>query len=88
MGLYEFAFVFSVVVALYNFQQIKMALKDKGYDVEMFTGWLRDYRQFKAMIQKETDQQRKMNYQKNINTLNFALLGTIFFAVLIIHKFM
>jgi hypothetical protein len=87
MGLFEFAFFFSAVVALYNFQQIKMALKDNGYTIEMFTGWLRDYRQFKALIENEPDQMRKINYQKNLNMLHFSLLGMLLFAVLILRKF-
>jgi uncharacterized membrane protein YiaA len=87
MGLLEFAFLFSAVVALYNFQQIKMALKDKGYTIEMFTGWLRDYRQFKALIENEPDQIRKISYQKNLNTLHFSLLGMLFFGVFILRKF-
>ena len=33
MGLFEFAMILSAVVALYNIQQIKMILKDKGYPV-------------------------------------------------------
>lgn len=87
MGLFEFALLFSAVVALYNFQQIKMALKDKGYTVDMFTGWLRDYRQFKTLIENEPDQKRKIEYQKNLNGLHFSLLGFIIFAVLILRKY-
>ncbi len=87
MGLIEFAFLFSAVVALYNFQQIKMALKDKGCTIEMFSGWLRDYRQFKALIEDEPDQKRKIGYQKNLNTLHFSLLGMLLFAVLLLRKF-
>jgi len=86
MGLFEFALLFSAVVALYNFQQIKMALKQKGYAVEMFTGWLRDYRQFKALIEEETDQKNKISYQKNLNGLHFSLMGMAVFAVLILRK--
>lgn len=88
MGLFEFAFLFSAVVALYNFQQIKMALKDNGYPIEMFTGWLRDYRQFKALIENETDHVRKVNYQKNLNTLHFSLLGMLLFAVFLLRRYL
>ena len=87
MGWLEFAFLFSAVVALYNFQQIKIALKEKGYPIEMFTGWLRDYRQFKELIENESDDLRRINYQKCLNTLNFSLLGMILFAFLILRKF-
>ena len=86
MGLLEFAFLFSAVVALYNFQQIKIALKTKGYHIEMFTGWLRDYQRFKALIENEPDQRRKIDYQKNLNTLHFSVLGMFLFAGLILRK--
>ena len=52
-----------------------MALKDNGYTIEMFTGWLRDYRQFKALIENEPDQMRKINYQKNLNMLQLFPVG-------------
>lgn len=87
MGLYEFALLFSAVVALYNFQQIKIALKSRGHAIEMFTGWMRDYRQFKSLIEDESDQKRKIEYQKNLNGLHFSLLGMAIFAVLILRKF-
>ena len=87
MGWYEFAFLFSAVVALYNFQQIKMALKKNGYPIEMFTGWLRDYRQFKVLIENESDQSRKIDYQKSLNTLHFSLLGMLFFGVIVIRQY-
>lgn len=86
MGLFELAFLFSAAVALYNFQQIKIALKTKGYPVEMFTGWLRDYRQFKELIDKEEDEKNKINYQKNLNGLHFSLLGLLIFATLILRR--
>lgn len=87
MGLFEFAFLFSAVVALYNFQQIKIALKNRGHAVEMFTGWMRDYRQFKTLIEEESDQKRKIEYQKNLNGLHFSLMGMAVFAVFILRKF-
>ena len=87
MGLFEFALLFSAVVALYNFQQIKIALKNRGHSVEMFTGWMRDYRQFKILIEEESDQKRKIEYQKNLNGLHFSLLGMAIFAVLLLRRF-
>lgn len=87
MGLFEFALLFSAVVALYNFQQIKIALKTRGHAVEMFTGWMRDYRLFKTMIAEESDQKRKIEYQKNLNGLHFSLLGMAVFAVMLLRKF-
>lgn len=86
MGLFEFALLFSAVVALYNFQQIKIALKNRGHAVQMFSGWMRDYRQFKTLIEEESDQKRKIEYQKNLNGLHFSLLGMVIFAVLLLRR--
>ncbi len=58
MSLFEMALIFSMIIALYNIQQIKMTLKDKGYTVDLMTGWLRDYRQFKGLIVEEPDQKK------------------------------
>ena len=46
MGMLEFAIILSVTIALYNLQQIKMILKNKGFTVDAFKGWLEDYRRF------------------------------------------
>jgi hypothetical protein len=86
MGLFEFALLFSAVVALYNFQQIKIALKNRGHPVDMLSGWMRDYRQFKTLIEEESDQKRKIEYQKNLNGLHFSLLGMAVFAVLLLRR--
>ena len=86
MSFFDLAVIFSVAVVLYNFQQIKMTLKDKGYPVETFKGWLRDYRQFKGVIQQESDLKTRTKYQKTLNGLHFSLLGLILFAVLAIRQ--
>lgn len=86
MGIYEFALVFSLVVVLYNYQQIKIILKDKGYPVEMLTGWLRDLRHFKEMLRKEKDQKKQAKYLKIINALYFALAGSGLFAILVLNQ--
>lgn len=86
MGIYEFALVFSLVVVLYNYQQIKIILKEKGYPVEMLTGWLRDLRQFKEMLRKEKDQKKQAKYLKIINALYFALAGSGLFAILVLNQ--
>jgi hypothetical protein len=88
MGLFELAMIVSAVVALYNFQQIKITLKDKGYPVEMLKGWLEDYRRFKGLIEKEPDHKTKINYQKIINGLHFSLLGLVVFIALILRRHM
>ncbi len=86
MGLLEFAVIFSVIVALYNLQQIKIVLKNKGYAVDMLTGWLGDYRQFKELTHKESDPKVKIKYQKILNGLHFSLAGLVFFAAMILSR--
>jgi len=86
MGLLEFALIFSVVIALYNVQQIKITLKEKGHTVDMFSNLLGDYRQFKALIPHEPDQQVKMKYQKILNGLHFCLVGIVLFTVMVINN--
>jgi len=67
----------SVVFALYYLQQIKITLKGKGFEVDLLTGWLADYRQFKAMILKESDPKKKAEYQAILNGLHLALMGFV-----------
>jgi hypothetical protein len=86
MGLLQLAVVFSVIVALYNLQQIKIALKDKGYTVNIFSGWIGDYRQFKNLARTESDPKVKSRYQKTLNGLHFSLGGLIFFVAMILSK--
>ncbi len=86
MGMLEFALIFCAVIALYNIQQIKMVLKDKGYKVDMLTGWLSDYRNFKGLIQKEPDQKAKIKYQQTLNGLLFSLGGLVFFAAMVLRN--
>jgi hypothetical protein len=86
MGMLEFALIFCAVIALYNIQQIKMVLKDKGYKVDMLTGWLSDYRHFKGLIQKEPDQKAKVKYQQTLNGLLFSLGGLVFFAAMVLRN--
>jgi len=86
MGMFELAMFVSVVVALYNFQQIKIILNDKGLTVDMLSGFLRDYRAFKGLIQNESDESVKIKYQKILNGLHFSLAGLFVFAALIIRN--
>lgn len=85
MGLLEVAIIFSVFIALYNMQQIKITLKQKGYDVSMLSGWLRDYKNFKALVQEESDQKIKIKYQQNLNGLHFSLAGLAVMLFLILR---
>ena len=71
MGLLEFALIFTVVFTLYNLQQIKITLKEKGLTVEVFKGSFKDYRKFKNLIRNESNQILKMKYQKILNSLHF-----------------
>ncbi len=86
MGLLELALILSAVVALYNIQQIKITLKEKGRQVDMLTGLPRDYRQFKELIQKEPDRKVRAKYQKILNSLYFSLAGLVVFAFMILNN--
>ena len=70
----------SVVFALYYLQQIKITLKGKGYDVDMLTGWVSDYRRFKNLILKAADPKSKAEYQAILNGLHLALVGMVVIA--------
>ena len=85
MGLLEFALIFSVIIALYNLQQIKITLKEKGLTVDVIKGSLGDYRKFKDLIRNEADQQSKMKYQRILNAFHFSLFGLVLFAIIILR---
>jgi len=85
MDLLEFALIFTVIVALYNLQQIKITLKEKGLTVDVIKGSLGDYRKFKDLIRNEPDQQSKMKYQRILNGLHFSLFGLVLFAIMILR---
>ena len=85
MGLLEFAAIFSVIYALYNLQQIKITLKEKGLTVDVIKGSLGDYRKFKDLIRNEANQELKMKYQKILNGLHFSLFGLVLFAIIILR---
>lgn len=88
MGLLEFALIVSIVIALYNVQQIKGILKDKGYVVSAFSGWLEDYRRFKGLIPKESDQKVQLKYQQILNGLLFSLIGVVAFTLMLVRSFL
>jgi ABC-type transport system substrate-binding protein len=75
-----------VVIALYNVQKIKIILKEKGYPVDMLTGWMADYRHFKGLIEKEPDQKTKIKYQQILSGLLFSLGGLVFFAIMAFYN--
>ncbi len=70
----------SIIFVLYFYQQIKMTLKSKGYDVDLLTGWISDYRKFKQLIDSEPDKKMKTQYQQILTGLHFALLGVVVIA--------
>ena len=83
LNLLEIALIVSIVVAVYNLQQIKMTLKSKGHSVDLFTGWIADYRRFKEMAHSDqTDEQERIKYQKILNGLHFSLMGLVFIGIM------
>jgi uncharacterized membrane protein YiaA len=74
----------AVIFALHSLQQIKMTLKDKGYRVEMLTGWFEDYRQFKQLAEEEQDETARYQYQRILNGLYMSLIGLVLIPVLMI----
>lgn len=76
----------AIVFALHSFQQIKITLKGKGYRVELMTGWLEDYRQFKQLIQDEPDEHTRYRYQKILNGLYLALAGLVVIPFLLLTR--
>ena len=85
MGLLEFALIFSVIIALYNLQQIKMVLKDKGHTVDMFKGLLSDHRKFKELLNSEPDEKLKLKYRQTLNGLYFSTIGVVLFAIMVLR---
>lgn len=86
MNLLDIALVVSVIVALYNIQQLKITLKEKGFPVEMLSGWVDDYRNLKKLIRDEPDQKLKIKYQKILNGLFFSLAGTVVLLAMMIRE--
>lgn len=74
----------AIVFVLHAFQQIKITLKEKGYPVELMTGWVEDYRRFKKLAIEETDEPTRYKYQRILNGLYLALAGLVFLPLLMI----
>ena len=85
MGWLEFALIFSVIIALYNVQQMKLVLKDKGHMVDMFKGLLGDHRKFKELMHNEPDEKLKLKYRQTLNGLYFSLVGVVLFGIMILR---
>jgi hypothetical protein len=71
---------FSIIYIVYLVQQIKIILKNKGYDVDLLSGPIEDYRRFKRLIQAEQNQGLKTKYQGMLNGLHLALVGLVVIA--------
>lgn len=69
---------FSVFYILYSLQQIKIALKENGYDVELLSNPMEDHNKFKTLIENEEDPGKRAKYQSVLNGLYLALAGTVF----------
>jgi uncharacterized membrane protein YiaA len=87
MNWLEIGLVGSVIFALYYFQQIKMTLKEKGFDVEMFSGWFADYKRFKELAAKEKDERQKIKLQGILNGLHLALVGLVVIAYFLFSQY-
>ena len=85
MTWFDIAIICPVIFGIYYIQQIKIALKTRGFYVEMFGGWLADYRRFKEMIAAEEDEEAKVRYMSMINGLHLSL---IFLAVVVLMRVM
>jgi hypothetical protein len=87
MNWLEIGLVGSIIFALYYFQQIKMTLKEKGLDVEMFSGWYADYKRFKELTAKERDERQKVKLQGILNGLHLALAGLVVIAYFLFSEY-
>jgi uncharacterized membrane protein YiaA len=74
----------AIVFVLHAFQQIKITLKEKGYHVDLMTGWVEDYRRFKKLAIEEPDEPTRYKYQRILNGLYLALAGLVFLPLLMI----
>ena len=70
--------IFSVFYILYSLQQIKIVLKENGYDVDLLSNPMDDHNKFKALVEKEEDPRKRAKYQSVLNGLYLALAGTVF----------
>jgi hypothetical protein len=88
MSWLEIGLIGSVIFALYYVQQIKMTLKERGFNVEMFTEWFSDYKRFKELIANEKDERRKIKLQGILNGFHLALAGLVVIAYFLISRHM
>ena len=76
MNMLGLALFFSFIYVLYSLQQMKMTLKEKGYEVDILSNPINDHKNFKILIEKEKEASVKARYQGLLNGLYLALVGT------------
>ncbi len=86
MGWLEMGLLASLVFVLYAFQQMKIILKKNGLPVDLFSGWLKDYRAFKQLATEEPDLQLKAKYQGILNGLFLAFGGAVVLLYMLWQK--
>jgi hypothetical protein len=74
MNWFEIAVICPIVFGVYYIQQIKIALKERGEPVELFSGWFADYRRIKKLAAGEEKNERvRVRYNTLINGLHLSL---------------
>ena len=84
MSWLQLGLIGSIIFTIYYIQQIKIALKTNGYDVDLFTGWITDYKNIKKLIQGQTDPVLKNKYQKLLTGLHMALAGIVVIPLIMV----
>jgi hypothetical protein len=69
---FDIAVICPIVIGIYHVQQIKIALKSRGEYVEMFGGWLADYRRIKDLAAREGDETVRLRYQRLVSGLHLS----------------
>jgi len=82
---FEIAVIVPLVVCVHYLQQMKIALKVKGYPIQMFTGWRQDFRWFQELIEKETNEEAKIGYMRIYNGIR---LSAVFLVVVLVMRAM
>jgi hypothetical protein len=73
MTWFDIALICPVIFGIYYVQQIKIALKLRGEYVDLFGGWITDYRRFKQLTGSEKDEDTRTRYMAILNGLHLSL---------------
>ena len=84
MSWLQLGLIGSIIFTIYYIQQIKIALKTNGYDVDLFTGWISDYKNIKKLIQGQSDPELKNKYQRLLTGLHMALAGLVVIPLIMV----